>query len=169
MLVLYLIFLVCIEPFVTARAAPPRVQVRRGTNLPYQSQRNDDDESIDNDVNVNNANATPLRDYRCSFTLIIPPFLDRLLQCCGSGSGIRCLLTSGSGMGRKARSGSGIRNTGLLCFYRFLTSVGSWVSTVTGVFLVSFVQLLLCEYFFSVTYQYRYLWILCGAITLSVS
>jgi hypothetical protein len=66
MLVLYLVFLVCIEPFVTSR---PRVQVRRGTNLPYQTQRNEssgggdgDGESINNDVNIN---ATPLRDYRC--------------------------------------------------------------------------------------------------------
>jgi len=60
MLVLYLLFLVCIEPFVSAHTTP-RVQVRRGTNLPYQSQR--DDESIDNDVNVTE---TPLRDYRPS-------------------------------------------------------------------------------------------------------
>lgn len=58
MLVLYLVFLVCIEPFVTARTTP-RVQVRRGTNLPYQSQRDEGTEgSIDNDTNVN---ATPLR------------------------------------------------------------------------------------------------------------
>jgi hypothetical protein len=107
MLVLYLIFLVCIEPFVTARAAP-RVQVRRGTNLPYQSQRNDDDESIDNDVNVNNANATPLRDYRCSFTLVIPPpFLDRLCVA-DPDPGSGAFFTSGSGMGRKGRSGSGM-------------------------------------------------------------
>lgn len=65
MLVLYLVFLVCIEPFVTARTTP-RVQVRRGTNLPYQSHRDEvgpDESSIDNDVNVN---ATPLRDYRPS-------------------------------------------------------------------------------------------------------
>ena len=70
MLVLYLAFLVCIEPFVVAAArttTPPRVQVRRGTNLPaYQSQR-DEGESIDNDVNVN---ATPLRDYRCIFDFL---------------------------------------------------------------------------------------------------
>ena len=66
MLVLYLIFLVCIEPFVTARTTP-RVQVRRGTNLPYQSQRDEGtEESIDNDTNVN---ATPLRDYRCILML----------------------------------------------------------------------------------------------------
>ncbi len=46
-------------------------------------------------------------------------FLDRkyfyraFLQCCGSGSGIRCLfdpLDPGSGMGRKSASGSGIRD-----------------------------------------------------------
>jgi hypothetical protein len=33
-------------------------------------------------------------------------------QCCGSGSGIRCLfsLNPGSGMGKKSRSGSGMNN-----------------------------------------------------------
>jgi hypothetical protein len=29
-------------------------------------------------------------------------------QCCGSGSGMRCLFDPGSGMGKKSRSGSGM-------------------------------------------------------------
>jgi hypothetical protein len=31
-------------------------------------------------------------------------------QCCGSGSGIRCLLTPGSGISKKLGSGSGMNN-----------------------------------------------------------
>jgi len=53
-LVIYLCYLLCLDPLFKGKP----IQVRRGGDLPYQQQQ-DNDESIDNDVT-----ATPLRSYQ---------------------------------------------------------------------------------------------------------